>query len=285
MTNLRDAILKRKSKVDLKDGGIRATVLDVTPHMVREALQEMKPELVNEIKAFAEELIVANAELFKGEPGEPGEPGTSPKEIDEEKIIAKLKKELPDELDEEKILKKLAKKLPKINDIVSLVLAKLPDDEDADDDNEQEEVEEIDYDKLAQEIMPRIKDKGLDVKDIKGLEQMLKNWQSRLAASGKKGIIKGGGDTVVAGANVTITRLANGQRSIAATSGGGVSWEVPGGAIDDSNVTFVVSNPPVFIIVNGGIYRVGNGMFASYAAGTITLSSPVGSTGFIVSAY
>lgn len=61
--------------------------------------------------------------------------------------------------------------------------------------------------------------------------------------------------------------------------------ESPTGTVDDSNVTFTVSNEPLYIVVNGAQYRVGQGTYVSYVAGTITLSSPVGSGGFIESYY
>ncbi len=61
--------------------------------------------------------------------------------------------------------------------------------------------------------------------------------------------------------------------------------ETPIGAVNDSNVTFTVVNTPVFIVVNGGVYTAGLGIFSSYVAPTITLSSPVGTGGFIASFY
>lgn len=69
--------------------------------------------------------------------------------------------------------------------------------------------------------------------------------------------------------------------------GGGstLQFETPIGAVDDSNVTFTVVHTPLFIIVNGGAYTAGTGVFTSYVAPTITLSSPVGVGGFILSAY
>lgn len=61
--------------------------------------------------------------------------------------------------------------------------------------------------------------------------------------------------------------------------------EIPAGTVNDSNTTFSVMNTPLFIDVNGGIYTVGQGIFSSYVAGVITLSSPVGTGGFILSFY
>lgn len=61
--------------------------------------------------------------------------------------------------------------------------------------------------------------------------------------------------------------------------------ETPTGTIDDSNTTFIVAHEPFYINVNGADYFVGTGSYSSYAAGTITLSSAVGTGGFIRSIY
>lgn len=68
-------------------------------------------------------------------------------------------------------------------------------------------------------------------------------------------------------------------------SGSTLTQETPVGTVDDSNVTFTVTNTPLYLVVNGGQYAAGQGMYASFLAGTITLSAPVGSTGFITSYY
>lgn len=73
-----------------------------------------------------------------------------------------------------------------------------------------------------------------------------------------------------------------------ATGGGGgttLKVETPSGTVDDSNTTFTVANTPVFIVINGGTYVAGTGLFSTYSAPTITLSSPVGTGGFIRSFY
>lgn len=61
--------------------------------------------------------------------------------------------------------------------------------------------------------------------------------------------------------------------------------EIPIGTVDDSNTIFTVTHDPVYIVVNSGTYITGTGIFASYAAGTITLSSAIGTRGFIISFY
>lgn len=94
---------------------------------------------------------------------------------------------------------------------------------------------------------------------------------------------------IKAGSNVSITAVNNDTiKAVDITisaSGGGLNFEIPVGTVNDSNVTFTVSNEPEYINVNGAQYTVGLGLYASYVAGTITLTSPVGTGGFIISAY
>lgn len=75
------------------------------------------------------------------------------------------------------------------------------------------------------------------------------------------------------------------SQSVYAIVGSGISWGTPTGTVDDSNTAFTVSTKPIFIIVNGSFYREGKGIYASYSGGTITLNSPVGTGGFIISAH
>ena len=80
--------------------------------------------------------------------------------------------------------------------------------------------------------------------------------------------------------------VSNGGGGIADVSIGlALSFETPVGTIDNANMTFTVSHTPTFIIVNGLVYTAGTGIFSSYSAPTITLSTPVGTGGFILSAY
>ena len=90
--------------------------------------------------------------------------------------------------------------------------------------------------------------------------------------------------------SVTPTRVAvdpiTGRLLVTMIGGSGtLTAETPNGTVDDSNTSFTVSNTPLFVVVNGGTYQAGQGIFASYAGGTITLNSPVGAGGFITSYY
>lgn len=90
------------------------------------------------------------------------------------------------------------------------------------------------------------------------------------------------------GNNITISKIGDGGIRVDATGGGsgpGISFETPDGIVDDSNVTFTVENEPSYIVVNGAQYFLGTGAYAGYSAGVITLAYPVGSGGFIRSAY
>lgn len=54
------------------------------------------------------------------------------------------------------------------------------------------------------------------------------------------------------------------------------------GTIDDSNVTFTAASQPAVLVINGGVYQTTSGAITwTYVAGTITLSSPVGTSGAI----
>lgn len=67
--------------------------------------------------------------------------------------------------------------------------------------------------------------------------------------------------------------------------GGSLAVETPTGTVNDSNTSFAVENEPAYIVINGMMYVEGTGLYTSYSAGTITLSSPVGTGGFIRSFY
>lgn len=209
-----------------------------------------------------------------------GDPGA---DADEDSLVTRLKEELA--IDEDAVVGKLLKRLGKpekgkdadqeviMQGIITQILPvfeKLLEERDT----KEEKIE-----------VPEI----ISIADVPGLQQDLEDIKkaiSRVAQSKTKH--GGGGDIVVAGTNITITRTAGGKRQITATGGGsGANFEVPAGLVNDSNVTFVVLHDPIYIIVNGQQYFVGTGTYLSYDSGTktITLSSAVGTDGFIMSAY
>lgn len=98
---------------------------------------------------------------------------------------------------------------------------------------------------------------------------------------GKDTTVRGGGDVVEAGTNVTITSTVNGRKRISAVAAS-LTVKTVTGTIDDSNVTFTSASEPTLLNINGSFYQKTGGSFTwSYAAGTITISSPVGTGGSI----
>lgn len=89
------------------------------------------------------------------------------------------------------------------------------------------------------------------------------------------------------GENITVTKIGPGSIRIDAEDGGGgqttLNFETPTGDIDDSNVTFEVANTPLYLVVNGAQYF--ENVHYTLAGLTITLNDPIGTGGFIRSAY
>ena len=97
-----------------------------------------------------------------------------------------------------------------------------------------------------------------------------------------------GVNEIVFADNLTVTKTNNGvsvsgEDGGSGGGGGNINFETPTGTIDDSNDTFTVANEPLYIVVNGAQMFEGGGY--SYLAGTITLDNPIGTGGFIRSAY
>lgn len=139
---------------------------------------------------------------------------------------------------------------------------------------------QVDYNKIIGLIK-----KSLKVNDIPGLRGEIDSYRNQLALSGKvygkDTWARGGGDTVKAGTGVTITPNGDGQKVISATSSGIVIITVSG-VIDDSNTVFTSASQPTLLNINGAFYqKTGGAITWSYSAGTITLSSPVGTGGSI----
>lgn len=91
---------------------------------------------------------------------------------------------------------------------------------------------------------------------------------------------------IVIGDNLTATRTPNGVVISGENGGGGgtnLDFETPTGTVDDSNVTFDVTNTPLYLVVNGAQYF--EGVHYTLVGLTITLTNPIGTGGFIRSAY
>ncbi len=124
---------------------------------------------------------------------------------------------------------------------------------------------------------------------IIGLPMLIQHFEALFRAVNKGGsrnkMNHGGGDKVVAGNNITITRNSDGTVTIASTAtggGSGVSIITVSGTVNNSNTSFTASSEPSLLVINGEIYKPTGGEITwSYSGGTITLSEPVGTGGSI----
>lgn len=226
-------------------------------------LTEVVDEVKKKISKYDEELVLEiDREELKGEKGEQGDKGEKGVKGDRgekgEIGIAGLDGEDGADADEQSILEALQEILP------------TPKDGSPD---------------TPEEIVIKLQtlkgEKRLDAKAIKNLPKFTREVIREMGAHG------GAYETPIkAGTNITVRKDASGAFVISSTAGGsGLTKETPSGIINDSNVTFTVTHEPFFINVNGAIYEVGDGAYASYVAGTITLNYPVGTGGFIKSYY
>lgn len=161
--------------------------------------------------------------------GDPGIPGNS---VDEyaltNNIIEKVKTYIPQKIDEQALTNKILKSLPKNKASLKII----------------QESFTIDPMSVIEKILSLPEGKfKLTTKHIDGLEQTIAAFSHQLA----KGYLHGGGDTVTAGTNVTITTNSAGQKVISSTGGGGggsVSYTDEAPSTSD-NITYTLSGTPV----------------------------------------
>ncbi len=93
------------------------------------------------------------------------------------------------------------------------------------------------------------KGKRFKMEHVDGLDQTL----SALRNLAARGGVRGGGDTIAAGSNVTITTDSVGRKVIASSGGAGSGFQAPtSGAVDGSNTVFVWATAPKAIVVDQG---------------------------------
>lgn len=123
----------------------------------------------------------------------------------------------------------------------------------------------FDYEELKKRVQKELG--KVKVEDIEGLnpalEKMLKNYGA---------YIHGGGDTVAAGTNVTITTNSAGSKVISAASGSG-SWSTPPETPNGSTTVFTVAATPPTDVVADGI-QFYDGVGYTYAGSQITFDNP-----------
>lgn len=146
----------------------------------------------DEIKAFAD-FIIANVKIPLPKDGAPGKDAV----VDENKIA-------------DLVLKKMD-----LDKVSKLVLKKIKQPEDGKD-------AIVNIDDIVKQIVSLPKEKGLKIKELAGWQETQAEFLGMVRETGRQ-YLHGGGDTVVAGANVTITNGPNGTKIINSTGGGTVT--------------------------------------------------------------
>ncbi len=142
------------------------------------------------------------------------------------------------------------------------------------------------------EVTPELVKKVISVmhslpeKDKLEVSKGIRNAASFIYGGKKYGMhemMHGGGPTLAAGSNITLTTSSTTGITTVAASSGALTFLTTPGTINDSNVTFTFVSLPIALIINGAIYQQAGGAITwSYLAGTVTLSSAVGTGGSII---
>lgn len=118
-----------------------------------------------------------------------------------------------------------------------------------------EKPKEVDLAKVTDLIIEKIKnEKLLTPEHVKGFREEMTSYRAQLAGKhyGQNTGVRGGGDTVKAGTNTTITRNSDGTVSVNASASGGTGFQTPTGTVNGSNKVFVFTNAPSAVVVDGG---------------------------------
>lgn len=171
-----------------------------------EKIQTIGADITRQARAVEERLNAIA--VIQGPPGQQGKPGAAIKGDAGEPAV----------IDYGFLISEVLDKLPTPKDGVSPI---------------------VDEEKLLEALFARIKQKGLKLSDIVGLEETITSFSNRMM--NKEPYLHGGGDTVSAGSNITITNT-NGTKVISATSSAGtnVRDEVPAG----SGTAFTLAHTP-----------------------------------------
>ncbi len=166
-------------------------------------VSESKQAIDDKISEFHDTAVgliqdIKNIPQIQGLQGVPGQ------DADEEKIVSVVLSKIPEpqKIDEKSLIQKVITAIPKNKASLKIIQEKF----------------ETDPMSVVNKILELAKDGKFKLpKDsVDGLDQTISSMWNQV---GKRGYLHGGGDTVVAGTNVTITTNANGQKVINASGG------------------------------------------------------------------
>lgn len=185
-------------------------------------------DAVTEFETIAVQLITD----IKSLPHLQGERGQAA-EIDEHAIIQSILSQIePPTIDENALVKKVIAKIPESKADLKIIN------------------ENLDPEIVVEKILELVKEGKFKLphEGIIGTETAM---ESYLRKYGYKPYIHGGGDTVAAGTNITITTNSSGAKVINASGGSGSGYQLPTGTVNGSNTAFVFATAPAAIVVDG----------------------------------
>lgn len=189
LTYLKNEVINSvNEKIDEVDSKLK-DIVDTT-----KILESTKSEVISIVK-----------EIHQGPPGKPA---------NEENIYNKLLSKFPDPIDVDALAKNILSRVPKIDEknLTKKILKAIPENKASL--KVIQEKFEIDPMSVIEKIMELPDGKfKLKTNNIDGLEQTMSAFRSQLG----RGYLHGGGDTVTAGTNITITTNAAGQKVISAS--------------------------------------------------------------------
>lgn len=199
---------------------------------------------MTELDAHVAQIHKAVTTIYKGEPGTPA-PIVDEKAL-ENRVLSRIR---PAEdgktpvVDHEAIAQKAAK--------IAIGKIKIPKPDPA------KPVKNVDPKDVAAFVIETIKkDKPLKMEHIADLLGEIASYRSQLAGKhyGENTQIRGGGDVVTAGSNVTITTDANGKKVISSSGGSGFTVLAATETPDGSRTTFtfaLAAAQPTFLVLDG----------------------------------
>lgn len=162
---------------------------------------------------------------------EKGEPGRDAPKLDEKMVAQELAKRIPKprdgkDADEAAITKRVIARIPKPRDGI--------DGKDA----------VVDHEKIASRVLEVLKEQKLKPEHVEGIGEMMQKYWQKVQKQSKSGVMRGGGDTVLAGTGITITRDSVGRSTIAA-SGTAAGTPVYSEVVSGANNSWTLAHTPL----------------------------------------